>query len=122
MRRAIPTISSDTFATRRARRRCWRIVAAGDVYQSQFHGFRSHLSAVSSASAEFDAIYNARFVPGKRHELASQIESVAYVAYCEGNASRQEEFKRLWSETKARSPSHVLLNDLADDLPVRNLS
>ena len=55
---------------------------------------------------------------GQTTRAGLQIESVAYISYCEGQASRQEEFKRLWHETKTRSPAHVLLNDLADDLPV----
>lgn len=71
------------------------------------------------AKVEFDAIYNARFVDGKRHELAAGIERVAYVTYCEPQESRQQEFKRLWRETEARSPAHELLNEIADDLPVR---
>lgn len=70
------------------------------------------------AAVEFDAIYNARFVAGKRHELAANIESLAYVTYCEPEQIRQQEFKRLWPEIKARCPGHVLLNDLVDDLPV----
>ncbi|SFV32121.1 glycosyltransferase [Hyphomicrobium facile] len=71
------------------------------------------------ASVEFDAIYNARFVAGKRHELAAEIERIAYLTYCEPEESRQQDFKRLWRETKARCPAHELLNEISNDLPVR---
>ncbi|MFA5958051.1 hypothetical protein [Hyphomicrobium sp.] len=68
---------------------------------------------------EFDAIYNARFVPEKRHELAADIEKVAYLAYSEPQEARQKDFRALWPKTKALCPGHVLLNDLADGLPVK---
>jgi uncharacterized protein (TIGR01627 family) len=68
--------------------------------------------------AEFDAVYNARFVAGKRHELAAEIGKVAYVAYVEPQATRHNDFQTLWPATAARSPAHRLLNDLADGLPV----
>ncbi len=68
---------------------------------------------------EFDAVYNARFVVEKRHELAALIPSVAYLAYVEGQSSRQREFRRLRSQVLAAGAGHVLVNDLADGLPVR---
>lgn len=68
---------------------------------------------------EFDAIYNARFVSDKRHELAAELDKVAYLAYSEPQATRQKDFRTLWPQTHARCPSHVLLNDLSDGLPVR---
>ena len=67
---------------------------------------------------EFDAIYNARFVLEKRHALAEGIDRVAYVAYTEPQETRQQDFRALWSKTKARCPGHVLLNELVDGLPV----
>lgn len=68
---------------------------------------------------EFDAIYNARLVPEKRHELAASIPSVAYVTYVEGQVGRQREFRRLRSRILRTGPRHVLLNDLDGGLPVR---
>jgi glycosyltransferase involved in cell wall biosynthesis len=71
---------------------------------------------IEPAPVVFDAIYNARFVAGKRHELAAGIDRVAYVTYAE--PYRQAEFRTLRTETLRRSPGHVLLNRLQDDLPV----
>jgi glycosyltransferase involved in cell wall biosynthesis len=68
---------------------------------------------------EFDAIYNARFVAEKRHDLAADIDSVAYLAYSEPQEIRQNEFRKLWAETKVRCPNHALLNVIDDDgLPI----
>lgn len=66
----------------------------------------------------FDALYNARFVAGKRHELAAAIDNVAYVTYAEPQQTRQDDFRRRWAETAARNPRHVLLNPLEHGLPV----
>jgi uncharacterized protein (TIGR01627 family) len=73
---------------------------------------------VDTVPVEFDAIYNARFVAWKRHELAAAIERVAYVAYAEPQESWSAEFRTLWPETMSRSPRHVLLNRIEDGLPV----
>jgi glycosyltransferase involved in cell wall biosynthesis len=67
---------------------------------------------------EFDAIYNARFVPDKRHELATLIPRVGYVAYVEPEAHRVAEFSTIYGATLARSPRHVLLNEMHDGRPV----
>ncbi|WP_428031321.1 glycosyltransferase [Ancylobacter sp.] len=73
---------------------------------------------LEGANAEFDAIYNARFVAGKRHELAAEIDRVAYVTYAEPQESRQIEFRTLWNDTLERNPRHALLNKLERGLPV----
>ena len=39
---------------------------------------------LDGVEVEFDAIYNARFVPEKRHELAALVPRVAYVTYVDG--------------------------------------
>ena len=67
---------------------------------------------------EFDAIYNARFAPEKRHELASAIPSVGYVTYIDREARWSEQFLQLSRSTLDRNPNHVVLNELADGLPV----
>ncbi len=66
---------------------------------------------------EFDAIYNARFIPEKRHELAAAIPRVGYIAYIDVEDRRREQFRRLHQLLLAHNPDHVLLNALADDLP-----
>lgn len=70
---------------------------------------------------EFDAIYNARIDPDKRHELAQEIPRVAYLSYVDSTLSA--EAKRKQQETLAgmltRRPHHVLLNRIEDGLPVR---
>ena len=60
------------------------------------------------AAVGFDAIYNARFVPSKRHELTAEIGRVAYLAYAEGSAERREDQRNLLVVTLARNPSHTL--------------
>lgn len=72
---------------------------------------------VANTAVEFDAVYNARFIPGKRHELAAAIPRVAYIAYADNG--REQEFRDLYAAMRARTPRHVLLNDMVDDLPRR---
>ena len=72
---------------------------------------------IQDAQVEFDAVYNARFVPVKRHELAAEVPRVAYLTYVEGKAQRQEQFRTLHAATLARNPHHMVLNDLVDGLP-----
>jgi glycosyltransferase involved in cell wall biosynthesis len=72
---------------------------------------------IEGPSVEFDAIYNARFVPVKRHELAAAVPRVGYVTYI--SASRTQEFHDLYAAALARNPDHVLLNELVEGLPVR---
>ena len=71
------------------------------------------------ATVEFDAIYNARFVPEKRHELAAGIGRVAYLAYIEATALDPQAQKALLTATLTQNPLHALLNPLVDGTPVR---
>ncbi len=73
---------------------------------------------LAHAEVEFDAVYNARFMPVKRHELAAAVPRVAYVAYVDPSAERRERFRGLYAETIARNPDHALLNEMVDGLPV----
>lgn len=73
---------------------------------------------LADVPVEFDAIYNARFVPGKRHALAAEIGTVGYVSYVEPQASRQRDFRTLWPAVAGRVPAHRLLNEVVDGLPV----
>lgn len=68
---------------------------------------------------DFDAIYNARFVPIKRHELAALVPSLALITYVEPPEARKDDFRRLWPLAAARAPQHVLLNRMEDGLPMR---
>lgn len=73
---------------------------------------------LANASPEFDAVYVARLVAEKRHELAAQIPRVGHVAYVQGEADRKEEFRELHSAMLARNPAHELINEISDGLPV----
>jgi uncharacterized protein (TIGR01627 family) len=68
-------------------------------------------------AVEFDAVYNARFVPDKRHELAAQVPSVAYVTYVEAQRSRQRDYRRLRPRILSAGERHILLNEIDGGLP-----
>jgi uncharacterized protein (TIGR01627 family) len=70
---------------------------------------------------EFDAIYNARFDPLKRHELAGQVENLAYLSYDDpaNTAESRKEQRELFLRLMAEHPNHVLLNPTDEALPVR---
>jgi glycosyltransferase involved in cell wall biosynthesis len=72
---------------------------------------------LSDATVDFDAIYNARFSLFKRHQLAAKIDRVAYLSYTH-NTDADQQRKQL-AAALAQSRSHMLLNPLADGLPVR---
>jgi glycosyltransferase involved in cell wall biosynthesis len=71
---------------------------------------------IPGPDVEFDAVYNARFVQLKRHELAAAVPRVGYVSYVE-DAAYGQEFKNLYAAALARNPDHVVLNELVDGLP-----
>jgi glycosyltransferase involved in cell wall biosynthesis len=64
---------------------------------------------VQGYDVEFDAVYNARFIPAKRHELAAAVPRVGYIAYVDGD--RGQQFRDLSAAALARNPDHVLLNE-----------
>ena len=68
---------------------------------------------------EFDAVYNARFIPEKRHELAALIDSVAYLGYVSDIDSERQQQIALMQQLLGKNPSHVLLNPLVDGRPKR---
>jgi len=72
---------------------------------------------VADAAIEFDAIYNARFVADKRHDLAALVPRVAYVTYVE-NENRLPDFISIRAAIMQRSPNHVLLNEVVNGRPV----
>ena len=73
---------------------------------------------IQGAHVEFDAVYNARFVPVKRHELASAVPRVAYVTYVQGGEPWWEHFRTLHTAALARNPDHMILNEMVDGLPI----
>ena len=73
---------------------------------------------IQGAHVEFDAVYNARFVPVKRHELAAAVPRVAYVTYVQGGEPWTEHFRTLQAAALARNPNHMLLNEVVDGLPI----
>lgn len=71
---------------------------------------------LDGVEVEFDAIYNARFVPDKRHQLAALVPRVAYVTYVEKN--RLPDFTTIHRAIMARTPAHALLNEVVNGSPV----
>lgn len=63
---------------------------------------------------EFDAIYNARFVPEKRYELAGTIESLAYIGYLGDSDTEKREQMEFVARLAREHPNHVLLNPIVD--------
>jgi hypothetical protein len=74
---------------------------------------------LDGAEPEFDAIYNARFIPEKRHELAASVESLAYLGYVAAAEDGGREQLALMDGVLRASPHHVLLNQIVDGRPVR---
>jgi glycosyltransferase involved in cell wall biosynthesis len=72
---------------------------------------------IPTAEVEFDAVYNARFVTEKRHELAAAIPRVGYIAYLDQEGGRREQFHALLSAALSRNPDHALLNEIVDGQP-----
>jgi glycosyltransferase involved in cell wall biosynthesis len=70
---------------------------------------------------EFDAIYNAQLVPWKRHELALDVPSCAFVFYRDpGGASSRESAAALIARHARSAPRHVFINAMDEDgEPVR---
>jgi glycosyltransferase involved in cell wall biosynthesis len=68
---------------------------------------------------EFDAIYNARFVPEKRHELAALIGKLAYLSYIPEVDGEGREQVALMNSLLRDNPSHTLLNPVVDGRPLR---
>jgi uncharacterized protein (TIGR01627 family) len=75
---------------------------------------------LSNVEVEFDAIYNARFVPDKRHGLAALVPRTAYLTYLEkrNDPTRVAQFHDTRRAVVQRGPGHVLINELQDGLPV----
>lgn len=76
---------------------------------------------LDGVDVEFDAIYNARFDPNKRHHLASQIDLMAYLSYDDpaNTAETRREQRDLLTELLVQHPNHLLINPTDDGIPVR---
>lgn len=74
---------------------------------------------LADAQIEFDAVYNARFDPRKRHELAGAVPRVAYLSYPCASAGPYEEQRDSAARILARHPGHAVLNPVENGLPVR---
>ena len=68
---------------------------------------------------EYDAIHNARFVPEKRHNLASLITSLAYIGYLDGSEEERRSQLHLLESIARVTPHHHLLNPVEAGLPKR---
>jgi glycosyltransferase involved in cell wall biosynthesis len=65
----------------------------------------------------FDAVYNARLAPFKRHHLAAAVERLVYIASHHLDMSRTAGRAYL-QRMLARSPNHRIANPLVNGLPV----
>jgi uncharacterized protein (TIGR01627 family) len=74
---------------------------------------------IADAKPEFDAIYIARFVPEKRHELAASIDRLAYLGYVTGAEDECRAQVAAMERILRENPRHVLLNPLVDGWPMR---
>ena len=104
--------------------------SAGERDRLQAAGLEAHLlnknftvsdrifRPLPNAKIEFDAVYNARFDPRKRHELASKIPRVAYIAFASPLTGTGRDQRIATANTLARH-GHALLNPLKDGLPDR---
>lgn len=70
------------------------------------------------AAVEFDAIYNARLEPFKRHELAREIPSVGYLGYWFGGSAEHRRSTLARADLiRSFGPRHRILNPLVGGLP-----
>ena len=101
-----------------------RLVGGGltaELLNKNFFASESDFFPRDDITVEFDAVYNARFDPNKRHHLASEIGSVAYLTYDDpaNTAETRRVQQELIAATLAAHPQHVLLNPTDDGVPVR---
>ncbi|RAI41588.1 glycosyltransferase [Rhodoplanes roseus] len=74
---------------------------------------------IAEQEPEFDAVYNARFVPEKRHALAELIRTVGYLGYVSESHDEHQDEIALMARLVRENPSHRLLNPVVDRRPVR---
>ena len=74
---------------------------------------------LESEPIEFDAVYNAQLAPWKRHELALEVPSCAFLFYRGINSTRESEAALIAHHQKT-APGHVFINKIDDEgVPVR---
>ncbi len=79
------------------------------------HSFRP----LRQIKPDYDAVYNARFVPEKRHELASLLTSIAYIGYVSEVEAHREDQRVIVERLLKAGPRSAILNPLKAGLPVR---
>jgi glycosyltransferase involved in cell wall biosynthesis len=84
--------------------------ASGNIFDSE-----NVLCPLPGTDAEFDAVYNARPVPWKRHWLATEIERVAYI--CHVAPGEEAAAPAVLAAILARGSGHVLINPIVEGLP-----
>ena len=74
---------------------------------------------LDGASPEFDAIYNAKLVPWKRHELSVEIPTCAFLYYRSISSTSQSEAAVI-SRHRQSAPNHVFINEFDEaGAPIR---
>jgi glycosyltransferase involved in cell wall biosynthesis len=75
---------------------------------------------------EFDAVYNARLSPHKRHHLAAAVDSLALIYFNDTSEYTPAQFHAVHARRKALLPSAYFANELTAEgcqrLPVRDLN
>jgi len=73
---------------------------------------------IVDAKVQFDAVCNASLWPLKRHELAAEIPTVAYITYYHDGIGTKTEVQPRLDMLRYPPPGHQLINPINDDLPV----
>jgi hypothetical protein len=74
---------------------------------------------IDGTNVEFDAICNGSLWSVKRHELAAEIATVAYVTYYHHGIGTKADVQPRLNMLRHSPPGHRLINPVNDDLPVR---
>lgn len=75
---------------------------------------------------QFDAVYNARLSPGKRHELAADVESLCLVYFRDSGEQTTAQFHAAYARLSGLLPKAVFINTLTPEdcqiLPPRDVN
>jgi len=72
----------------------------------------SHFHPIAGVTPEYDAVYNARLAPGKRHQLASALESLALIYLHDSYSCSVAEFHARHEHYRRLLPGASFLNRL----------
>ena len=67
------------------------------------------------SAPQFDAVYNARLSPGKRHELAAELESLCLIYFRDTGEQSPVQFHAQHARLSALLPKAIFLNTLTPD-------